>query len=238
MTGPTSGFADWQQYASWRGQYLFNGGANPGAGTAQTLGQWSIGNYASVRIRVFTVANGADILLWGMDDQFGSQQHLIKKWVSRLDTSINALAPIPTPWIKLEVQSEPANSWNGYIQLQPVNVAADKVHYYGFNTFVNVLAQAYNPAQIRNHYPPVLLPGPAFIWADSNAAGVDVIYQAWTYDSAGNDETLISTWRRISVDGLHDNFEIPERSWRMKVWNNTAANQVVSFTVTSRGNLT
>lgn len=238
MTGPTSGFADWQQYASWRGQMFVNESVTLSNGGLQSLGQFAVGNYASVRVRIFSIANGAEVFLYGQDDEFGSQRHLIKRWVNRPNTSIHCLVPIPTTYISAEVQGEAAAAWDGYVAIQPVNVAVDKVHYYGFNSSVNVFNANLNPGAVAQFYPPVLLPGPAHIWALSAGGLVNVQYEAWTYTSAGVDDILLCQYQNIPAIGLNDQFEIPERPWRLQVRNATAANQVYFFTVTSRGNLT
>lgn len=238
MTGPTSGFADWQQYASWRGQMFFNQGITLANNELRNLGRYAVGNYASVRVRIAANANGAEVYLWGADDVFDNGLHLIKRWVTRPNTSIHALIPVPTTYIKVEIQGEPTAAWDGTVSVQPVNVATDKVHYYGFNGIAQVFGANLGPGGTAFYYPPVLLPGPAHFWGITDLAGADVIFYIATYTSANVEDIVLESYRQAPAVGMRDNLEIPERPWWVRVLNNTAANRVYYFTVTPRGNLT
>jgi hypothetical protein len=238
MTGPTSGFPDWQQYASWRGQMLLDAAPNIGANQAFGLGSYAMGNYASVRVRITSSVGRTDIYLYGTDDTSGGGKHLIKRWVASTDTSIHCVIPIPTTYIQIEGFSATVGGWQGTVSVQPVNVATDKVHYYGFNSLTVVEGANINPGATIVTYPVVLLPGPAHFWGFCSNSPADVIYTAWTYDRDGVNDKRLGQWRSFPAIGLNTDFELTEHSWRMEVFNNTAINQIYFFSVASRANLT
>lgn len=238
MTGPTSGFPDWQQYASWRGSLAIDDAPNVAAGAAFGIGSFAMGNYASVRVRITTSVGRTEIVMLGEDDPFGAGQHLIKRWIASTDTSVHCVIPVPTTYVEFEGTADAALGWQGTISVQPVNVATDKVHYYGYNSIVTAENIVINAGVTHTYYPVVMLPGPAHFWGATNVAGVDVIHTAQTYDRNGVTEHRIATFRQFPAIGANIDFEIPERAWRMTVFNNTGAAQTYFFAVASRANLT
>jgi hypothetical protein len=238
MTGPSSGYPDWQQYASWRGLTLYSQQIDFTPGATQSIGEWAMGNYASIRIMMSGITNGAEVFLFGADDEFGTQEILVERWVVRPDTVIRVVVPVITPWVRMEAVGAAGVNSSIVVNVQQCNIATEKAYYAGSDSVVS----AYNivlPAGNTNiYYPPVLLPGPAHFWGFVQNPGVVVIFEIWLYDTLGARTDLIEHYRLIPTTGTHDQLVLPAKPWRMEVTNSTGVNQTFYFTVTSQGTLT
>lgn len=238
MTGPTVGFPDWQQYASWRGPEVAGQIYNVGNNVGIQIAELPAGNYASIRIRAFTFGGAAQLRLYGENDQFGSEQVIIKQWTIIPNTSLHCVIPIPTSWILLELTSSNTLGWNGSVDANLTNVSADKPHYYGHNSVLDAYNLVVNAGATALHYPPVFLPGPAHLWANTDTMPQNVAFNVVTFDSSLVTDELLAQFYQVTATNSNYDFEIPEKAWRLEVSNLSAAPRTYYFAVTSRGNLT
>lgn len=237
MTTPTSGFPDWQQYASWRGVSLLNADIALAAGGSQTVLKTSVGNYASIRLILEGLGNGAEVQVFGGDSFSSPNQWLINRWVVRPDTVIRTVMPVLTSWIQIDVVSQAALGSTTRINVQPVNVAFDKLHYFGHQNILNVEARAIAAAATDLWYPTVLFGGPAHMWITTTPAPVDVVFNIETYNSDATRLDRIGQWRNVPGDS-HFDLQLPAKSWRMNALNNTGAGQTYYFSIAPQGMLT
>lgn len=237
MTDPTSGFPDWQQYASWRGQTLLSSIVSPGAGGTTTAVTASVGNYASLRIILEGQANGVEVQMFGGDSAISPNQWLINRWIVRTNTVIRTVIPVLTSWVQIVVVSQAGLAGSVFIHVQPTNVASDKLHYFGHQNILNVENRAIAAAVTDFWYPAVLFGGPAHLWAITVPASVDLLFQVETYNSDGTILERIARWRLFAAE-FNTDFQLPSKSWRISVLNVTAGAQNYYFTITPQGMLT
>lgn len=233
MTLPT-GFPDWQNTPAWHARAIQPATTVILPNTTITLDERDVGNFGSITYH-FKLNSGAIRIRVYAEVAVGAiSPRETHRFIMGTETEIFITIPVRSSAIKVTVDGAPAGNSEIDYAIFVSNTGVQKTTYWGpLDHFVENGA-VLTPGAIIEHYPPYLLPGPAYLSFQSTGAVGIVDVQVRAKGLGATPEKILT--RTVPTTNTWDmNFIIPATRWCVRVQNNDVVNQNYGFGVVSSG---